>query len=81
MGTAHIQLISICFLDNVIYICKYGLSLQVFLVTTTRRYFVIVMYLGDQDHHNLSLICLTSKHVGTVLGGFFFIKKAMFGIG
>ena len=48
-----------------------NVHLQVFLVTTTRRYFVIVMYLGDQDQHNLSFICLTSKHVGTVLGDFF----------
>ena len=52
-----------------------NVHLQVFLVTTTRRYFVIVMYLGDQDQHNLSFICLTSKHVGTVLGGFFLKKK------
>jgi len=49
-----------------------NVHLQVFLVTTTRRCFVIVMYLGDQDHHNLSLICLTSKHVGVGVGGYFF---------
>jgi len=49
-----------------------NVHLEVFLVTTTRCCFVIVMYLGDQDHHNLSLICLTSKHVGVGVGGFFF---------